>query len=202
MSKCWGAVFVPRPFVRVFAAFGCSWRGWQCNWNSFTQEVCNISQIFCVYAAAEVLSKVSIGVLSFSGVASADRITNGQLYAVVYKEMLASAFPGRLHEQVPRMLISMIAALENRGRRCGFSPVSQDIFVVAFGPKLVRKVLQRSQRSSALTRSAPGRLLLGEYHTVKNNWSRQRSSIQTCGDRRYMLPDRDSRLAAARFDLG
>ena len=69
---------------------------------------------------------MSIGVLSsleeISGVASADRITNGQPYAVVCKEMVASAIPGMLHKQAPRMLISMIAALENLVADAGTHP--------------------------------------------------------------------------------
>ena len=66
----------------------------------------------CSRGALKGVHRVFVFLEEISGVTSAERISTGQLYAVVYKEMLASAIPGKLHKQAPRMLISMIAALE------------------------------------------------------------------------------------------
>ena len=47
-----------------------------------------------------------------TGTAPTDRVTNGKMYEVVYKELLNQASPGRPSKQAPRMYVSMLQGLE------------------------------------------------------------------------------------------
>ena len=47
-----------------------------------------------------------------AGVPAAERLTNTQLYNVSYKELLSSASPARHAKQAPRVLVSILSALE------------------------------------------------------------------------------------------
>ena len=53
------------------------------------------------------------GIAFLEEISASSRITQSQLYSVIYKEMLTSATPGKPTKQAPRMLATMIAALEN-----------------------------------------------------------------------------------------
>ena len=51
-----------------------------------------------------------------------DRPTSNQLYMVIYKELLATALPGRPSKQAPRMCVTMLGALENVVTDAGLLP--------------------------------------------------------------------------------
>ena len=57
------------------------------------------------------LSLVFLDVIS--GTPALERMSSSQLYAVVYKELLSNALPGRPAKQAPRMYTSMLQGLEN-----------------------------------------------------------------------------------------
>ena len=69
------------------------------------EEPCNRGSLKNAHQAYSFLEEMA-------GVPADQRFTNSQLYQVVYQELLASALPGRPSKQAPRMLVSVLAALE------------------------------------------------------------------------------------------
>ena len=69
-------------------------------------EPCNRGALKTAHHALVFLNELT-------GTQVQDRPTSTQLYSVIYRELLTAALPSRASKQAPRMLVSMLSALEN-----------------------------------------------------------------------------------------
>ena len=84
-----------------------------------------------------------------AGTQPQDRPTSTKLYSVVFRELLATALPGRPSKQAPRMFVSMLRALEKVVTDMGHALLPTRVRLVEAGPNLGNvAVLGSSRRRS------------------------------------------------------
>ena len=95
----------PQPFEHGSATSAVSLRGWRYNTNSTMQNLTDFLQVRlpepCSRGALNGVHQGFTLLKEISGVESMNRLTNSQLYSVIYKEMLSSATQGGTPQTSP-----------------------------------------------------------------------------------------------------
>ena len=132
--------------------------------NARLSEPCSRGALKCSHRGFVFMKEIA-------GVPTANRLTSNPLYTVIFKEILSAALPGRPKKQAPRMLISMIAALEkvvvDSGAYSYFRVFAWWLLLQNWG------TLRFSDHRGIIPSGShpTARLLLGQTHALKNTGS-------------------------------